>query len=116
MRINSGLKFRSLLLALVLISTSSAAMAQEAWSQYGAVQELEAGWVEDTMALRHAAPMVNPSGCSVTNAGYATNPADPGHSLFHTLLLSALLNRKEVAVLVSGCAYSKPRIIAVKIH
>ena len=60
--------------------------------------------------------MVNPGGCSVTNAGYATNPADTGHSLFHTLLLSAFLNRKEVAILVSGCVFDKPRIIGVKIH
>ena len=50
------------------------------------------------------------------NGGYATNPADPGHSLFHTPLLSGFLNRKEVALLISGCAYGKPRVIAVKLR
>lgn len=96
--------------------TATPAQAAPQYSQWGSVQELEGGWAQDTMAVRHSAPMVNPDGCAVTNAGYATDPADPGHSLFHTLLLSAFLNRKEVALLISGCAFSKPRIIAVKIH
>ena len=92
------------------------AQAGPQYTAWGSVQELEGGWGEDTMAVRHSAPLVNPGGCSVTNAGYATNPADAGHSLFHTLVLSAFLNRKEVSLLISGCAYNKPRIIAVKVH
>jgi hypothetical protein len=100
-----------------LVTWTPTALAQtEQYTQWGSVQELEAGWGEDTMSVRHSAALVNPGGCSITNAGYATNPADTGHSLFHTLLLSAFLNRKEVALLVSGCVYNKPRIIAVKIH
>jgi hypothetical protein len=100
-----------------LVAWAPTAFAQtERYSDWGSVQELEAGWAVDTMSVRHSAPMVNPGGCRVTNAGYATNPADTGHSLFHTLLLSAFLNRKEVAILVSGCAFDKPRIIGVKIH
>jgi hypothetical protein len=104
------------MVALLLAVTWATTSAAEQYSQWGSVQELEAGWAQDTMAVRHSAPMVNPDGCPVTNAGYATNPADTGHSLFHTVLLSAFLNRKEVALLISGCVYSKPRIIAVKIH
>lgn len=92
------------------------AVAAQAYSGWGSVQELEAGWVIDSLAVRQSAPLVNPDSCTVTNAGYATNPADAGHSLFHTLLLSAFLNRKEVALLISGCAFDKPRIIAVKVH
>ncbi len=107
----------ALLLAFAVTSVApSAAQAAPQFSQWGSVQELEAGWALDTMAVRHSAPVVNPDGCAVTNAGYATNPADPGHSLFHTLLLSAFLNRKEVALLISGCVFDKPRVIAVKLH
>jgi hypothetical protein len=102
-------------LAAVSAAPSAAAPAPQ-YTLWGSVQELEAGWAQDTMAVRHSAPLVNPDSCPVTNAGYATNPADTGHSLFHTVLLSGFLNRKEVALLISGCAYSKPRIIAVKIH
>ncbi len=86
------------------------------FTQFGSVQELEVGWIEDAMSVRHSAPIVNPGRCPVTAAGYATNPADRGHSLFHTVLLSAFLNRKEVSLGISGCIFSKPRVIGVKIR
>jgi hypothetical protein len=86
------------------------------YSAWGLVQELEAGWAQDTLAIWHAAPLVNPNACGIINAGYATEPSDPGHSLYHTLLLSAFLNRKEVALLISGCVFDKPRVIAVKLR
>ena len=113
---------RLLVAAAVVCSIASTAVvhlaAQPAlqYTAWGSVQELEGGWGEDTMAIRHSAPMVNPGACPVTNGGYATNPADSGHSLFHTLVLSGFLNRKEVSLLISGCAYGKPRVIAVKLH
>lgn len=107
--------------ALVLGLGLSALAASEAcaapqYTDWGSIQELEGGWGQDTMSVRHSARVVNPDGCRVATAGYATNPADTGHSLFHTLLLSAFLNRKEVSLLISGCVYDKPRIIAVKVR
>jgi hypothetical protein len=113
---------RVLVAAALVFVLSAASVSQLAaqpaiqYSQWGSVQDLEAGWGEDTMGIRHSAPLVNPGGCAVTNAGYATSPADTGHDLFHTLLLSAFLNRKEVALLISGCSYGKPRVLAVKIR
>lgn len=92
------------------------AQAAETYSDWGSVRSIETGWVLDTMAVSHSATMVNPDGCRVTNAGYATNPADPGHNLFHTVTLSAFLNRKEVRFLISGCVFDKPRIIGVSIR
>jgi hypothetical protein len=85
-------------------------------SEFGVIRSMEAGWSQDTMAVQHSAPVVNPGGCRLTDAGYATSPADDGHDLFHTVLLSAFLNRKEVALLVSGCVYDKPHIISVTIR
>lgn len=85
-------------------------------TDWGLLQEIEAGWGDDTMAVYHAARMVNPAGCPSTNAGYATNPADPGHGLFHTVLIEAFLARKEIRLLISGCAYGKPRILAVRVR
>jgi len=105
-----------------LFATVSAAFAPTAHAQamqytdFGSIQLLEAGWSQDTMAVTHSAPLVNPSGCPVTNAGYATDPADAGHNLFHTVALAAFLNRKEVALLISGCVYSKPKIISVRMR
>jgi hypothetical protein len=91
------------------------AAAQTA-TEWGAVQQIEAGWAEDTMAVWHSAPIVNPDGCRVTSAGYATSPADAGHSLFHTVIMSAWLNRKEVMLRVAGCVYDKPRILSVSVR
>ncbi|MBW4621783.1 MAG: hypothetical protein KME17_20760 [Cyanosarcina radialis HA8281-LM2] len=104
--------------AIVGISTTIASptLAAIAATEWGSVRSMTAGWVVDSMAVFHSAPVVNPDGCPVTTAGYATNPADTGRSLFHTLLLSAFMNRKEVQLLISGCAYSKPRIIAVSVR
>ncbi|MEO8259663.1 MAG: hypothetical protein ABI868_20120 [Acidobacteriota bacterium] len=113
---------RLLVAAVVICSTASASVVHitaQAGTQYtawGSVQDLEAGWGDDAMSIRHSAALVNPGACPVTAGGYATNPADAGHSLFHTLLLSGFLNRKEVALLISGCVYGKPRVIAVKLR
>lgn len=94
--------------------------AAPAWGQqateYGAITSLSGGWSLDTLAVSHSGRFVNPSGCSLVTNGYATDPGDPGHSLFHTLALAAFLNRKEVSLTVSGCVFNKPKIIAVTIR
>jgi hypothetical protein len=105
---------RAIILGVLATAAAGPAWAQSPqWTDWGSVRELEAGWSQDTVAVYHSAAIKNPDGCAVTNAGYATNPADPGHSLFHTVLLSAFMNRKEVHILLSGCVFDKPRIIAV---
>lgn len=102
-------------LFMVALATAPARAAPQP-TGWGAVGEIEGGWAVNAMSVQHASPLVNPAGCSVTNAGYATNPSDTGASLFHTLLLSALLNRVDVRLLIDGCAFNKPRIIAVTLR
>ncbi len=68
------------------------------------------------MAVYHSAPLVNPDHCSVTNGGYTTNSNDPDHSLFHTILLNAFMNKKEVQLLIRNCVNDKPQIIGVNIR
>lgn len=109
----SACRAAALLAAAVVAAPTWAAMAYTDW---GSVTSLEGGWTVDSMSVAHSAPLVNPDFCSVTNAGYATNPADSGHSLFHTMLLGAFLNRKETRMLISGCAFNKPRVISVHIR
>ena len=104
-------------IALLVAGASQAPLAQaQTWTGFGSVQSIEAGWSQDTMAVKHSAPFVNPNGCSATNAGYATDPSDPGHNLFHTVALAAFLNRKEVQLLIAGCVFNKPKIIAVGVR
>lgn len=108
----------------VAIGTSSAAQAQS-WTEKGSITNLEAGWGADTLTIRHNAPFVNssepapiPAGrrfCTVTNSGYATDPSDAGRALYHTVALAAFLNKKQVRLLLKGCVFDKPRIIAVSV-
>jgi hypothetical protein len=90
----------------------------QTWTGFGSIQYIEGGWSLDSMAVTLSTGLTNPKGCPVTNAGYATDPADPGHNLFHTIALAAFLNRKEVQLLISAteCAFLKPKMIAIGIH
>jgi hypothetical protein len=88
--------------------------ADDKVTDWGYIVQLRTGWIEDTMAVFTSSPVVNP-GCSVTNAGYATNPNDPGHKLHHAALLGAYFNNKRVQIIVRDCVYDKPRIIAVHV-
>jgi hypothetical protein len=102
-------------IAAGLVSFGASA-AGPAYTEWGSVTLLEGGWAVNSATAWHSAPLINPDGCSVTNAGYATSPADDGRNLFHTLLLSAFLNRKEATLLISGCVFNKPRIVAVRLR
>lgn len=82
-------------------------------SEYGSVRQLVSGWADNAMSVFHNAPMANPAGCAITTAGYATAPTDPGVDLFHSMLIAAFHQRTEVALIVQGCAYGKPRVIGV---
>lgn len=104
-------------LLATLMAAPAARAGDHTYTASGAVNAIEAGWAADTMAVFHNAAFVNPAGCAVTNAGYATLPTDTGRDLYHTLLLSALLNGKRVQMLIHGtaCAFGKPRVIAVRL-
>ncbi len=99
-----------------LISHQDKAQAQHLGilSEWGLVNVISVGW--GSMAVYHSAPLVNPDDCSVTNGGYTTNPNDPDHSLFHTILLNAFMNKKEVQLLIRDCVNDKPQIIGVNIR
>ena len=65
------------------------------------------------------APASQSRGCTTTTYGYATATEDPGHTLFHTIAMTAFLNKREVQFLIAGpgsCSYGKPKIIAVKMY
>jgi hypothetical protein len=93
------------------------------YTAWGHVSALETGWSQDTMSitLDPTVPFVNGSEpvvgvlvpCSVTNAGYALDPADPGVKVHEAALLSGLASRKWVRLLVLGCVFNKPKVIAV---
>ncbi|CCV09885.1 hypothetical protein [Mesorhizobium sp. STM 4661] len=106
-----------MLVGTVVLADAKTVNAAPQWTEWGQITSIEAGWVADAASLRHSSTtMVNPSACPTIDYGYMTNPDDAGHSWFHTIALSAFLNRKQVAFLVDGCYADKPRIISIKIQ
>jgi len=85
------------------------------FTEWGNVSWISAGSSQDTMAVITTAPFVNP-GCVITNGGYAADPADPGHDLYHATLMMAFAMNRQVQIGLLGCVYSKPKIISVDIR
>lgn len=90
---------------------------KEKATEWGTITYISAGWVQDSMAIGHSmSPVTNPSGCSVETGGYATDPNDPGHNLFHTIALSAFMNKKQVSLVILGCSFDKPKVIGISVR
>ena len=87
------------------------------WTSWGTLVALQGGWGIDRMLVFHAAPMTNadPPCANLTN-GYIVNETQIGHNLFNTMLLTALLNKREVAFVISGCYEERPQIVSVAIR
>jgi hypothetical protein len=94
-------------------------------SEWGFITEISTAWSDDALAVFHTQPIVNPwtdlsvtpgGECRVTNAGYATDPSDPGHKLLHAVIIAAFLHHKPVRFVIQGCAYDKPRIISADVR
>jgi len=117
---------------VALITPHVAAHAQDTivvTTDWGSIQSFSSAWREDAMAVHHSAAFMNsqvrvwvPGGhfitedqCTVVNDGYATDPTDPGRKLHHALLIAAFLHGKFVRLVLQGCSYDKPRIIAVEV-
>ena len=92
------------------------AAADPVSTDWGNVVSLQAGWTVDRMLVFHSAPLRNPDSCSVVTNGYIIDENAPGHKTFYALLLGALLNGKETALVISGCFEQRPRIVSVSIR
>ena len=118
--------FSSILGTSLLFVAATSSAGTEVWTDWGSITSLEGGWGNDTMSVRTNSPFVNSSVvspalngrrfCAVTTAGYATDPNDKGHSLYHTMALAAFLNKKDVRLLLDGCVFDKPKIIGIQVR
>jgi hypothetical protein len=75
--------------ASALLFASATLANAQAYTNWAQIADISGGWTLDTMAVFHASNFVN-VGCDVTGGGYATEPNDPGHDLFHTLIMADL--------------------------
>lgn len=86
-------------------------------TNWGTLVALQGGWGIDRMLVFHAIPIVNADPpCSITTNGYIVNETHSGHNLFNTMLLTALLNRREVQFVILGCYENRPQIVSVSIR
>lgn len=90
-------------------------LAQE-FTEFGLVTALQAGWTIDRTLVFHDKPMLNPGNCGIVTNGYIIDENAPGHNLFNTMILSALMNQREVAFVVFGCYEDRPQIISVTVR
>ena len=90
--------------------------AADAVTDWGQVVSLQAGWTIDRMLVFHGAPMKNPDNCSLVTNGYIIDESAPGHRTFYAMLLGALLNKREIALVILGCFENRPRIVSVSIR
>ena len=88
------------------------------WTNWATVVTLQGGWGIDRMLVFHGAPMVNNTDppCQILTNGYIVNETHTGHTLFNTMLMTALLNKREVAFVISGCYEQRPQIVSVAIR
>ena len=128
----------TLLLALVLQLTPNVhaqvpvlPLQKVVSTDWGRIVDLRSAWADDAMGIHHSAPFLNSQRLSFAPAinggmtykdecssrdGYATSTADPGRKLHHALLVGAFLHGKEVKLTLQGCAYDRPRVIAVEVR
>jgi hypothetical protein len=101
-------------LAGTMASPSSAAPAFSPWAR---ILSMQVGWVVDRMLVFPNTPaLTNPDGCAIVTNGYIIKETDPDRKTSYAMLLSALLNQREVSMVIDGCFEGRPRIISVAIR
>lgn len=106
-------------ITILILSAISQSVWAHQYTGFGRITSLEAGWGADTLSVKTVAPLINPAGCSIADAGYVTSTTDPGRRLYHDMLRDAFWRNFPVRLLISGnagdCPFNKPRIISVTV-
>jgi hypothetical protein len=101
------------LIALGIGATATPAAAQWAKTQPGNITWLEAGWNEPFLTVRLDVPILNPGNCPDAEF-YMIEAAASTTPLFSSVLLSAHMANRKVAIVVSGCVQGRPKIVGVQ--
>ncbi len=101
-----------LLLTCALTSEASAEPQLVGPSQ---VTYYTAGWNSGSVRVKLAADQVNPHGCSYSD-GYIVDHLMSGSEVFAAILLTAYTTNQAVQLTIEGCAYERPKIIAVTLQ
>lgn len=96
---------------------TGASHAVPTFSPWARVLSMQVGWVVDRMLVFPNTPaLTNPDFCPITTNGYIIRETDPDRKTSYAMLLSAVLNQREVAMVIDGCFEGRPRIISVAIR
>ena len=96
---------------------TSPANATPTFTPFARVLSMQVGWVVDRMLVfPNTATLTNPDACPIVTNGYILKETDPDRKTSYAMLLSALLNQREVSMVIDGCFADRPRIISVAIR
>ena len=101
-------------MAALLFGEAAAAVASPANTPSGNITFLSGGWVNANLRVKTDFTWTNPEGCQYSD-GYMIDPADSGHELLSSMLLSAFISRRKIQLMLDGCTLGRPRIIGVDI-
>ena len=100
--------------ALLLAGFCSEAQATPVSTPSGNITLLAGGWVHANLRVKTDFAWTNPENCTYTD-GYMVDPADSGHELLSSMLLSASMSRRRIQLTIDGCSQGRPRIVGVDI-
>ena len=105
------------IVGLCLTGANHAQAQSPVTTGWGLITQLGGGWSANQVSVFHSAPILNPGGCPLAKNGYySTDPTDPGANLYHTMILSAFMNKREIVFVIAGCNASVPKIIGLLIR
>ena len=90
------------------------ALAAPSGTPSGNITRLSGGWVSANLRVLTDFAWTNPENCTYSD-GYMVDPADSGHELLSSMLLSASMSRRRIQLTLDGCSQGRPRIIGVEI-
>lgn len=115
-------KLRLFCAVMAMAAMPSAWSADPVFTNRTTLIALDSGWGADTYSVKllqdsSSGVFTNPAGCRFPQAGYVTDPKDPGRGLYAAQLLEAFFRNYPVRLLISGtdCPFNKPRIISVSL-
>jgi hypothetical protein len=101
--------------ALFMSAMAGQSVAAPSETPIGRITFYSGGWTDAIVRVQLQATFQNPDNCGLID-GYVVDPALGGAQLFSSFLLTAFTTDQPVRLVIDGCAYSRPRIIAVTLQ
>lgn len=111
---DKGMKTWFPILAAIAACIPVAAQATPYYTQPGYVTLMHGGWSASNLRIQTDLAFSNPENC-FSQDGYMVDSNDSGHELFSSMILSAYVSHLKISLVLDGCVYDRPHIIAVEL-